>query len=1034
VRACAARGEPLLDCAPAFEAVFGLEGDDWVRKTADTGKCSLPQVSHLQQLVDKTPGATFVLTLRRNAEEWADRITLEETNAIMACREELGLAPYTAEASGPALRRAALREILEAHVQMVNAVFNAAANGARLVVVGDSDSLSTDLHNALGGERACMVQRQSGHAGKIHKRIEAPASHARAPKGEAGKTDAVCWQAQPFTRGPRPRYCVLDDAAYDAERFIAELDEAWARNALWDFLLVTRRRAAGPPKRKGMKDGFTRMDKNGDEWKATMAKYLGLFSRLPVIEAVAGWLCSTDSGQLAVPFGELRTVWYDPKARPVLLRGEHALPPLEAGGLMATRPFVGTDDEAFSCEGHSLVQSLAKHYQQWPQQKGRLSLFLAYWDRPWTSDPEFDDRELRFIKLALSTGLFKRVWWGQKDVDTHGLFETAPQGLSWHYVFGREKQLYEAIRGATLEGKAGVLGAWGVRGTATALSLEARELEEYISSGGGKDVVDRRMVSQEEYYGVLSKYRFMVAPRGGALLSPKYAEALLMLTIPIVKRYACFDDYKAYGWPIVVVDEWDEITVENLERWWTELSPRLLKARWLVTKHGMESLLHGECYEDPPPAAPIATWAQPCSCSEHDECPENNEEYFSPRLKEKYMTNENHEREEWLTRLPYFPPAGITEEMWSRHIAVIAVHQKAEKRVTVHRLFEHFVSMADKSHRVALARNAASPAARRFDKLVVILHFHKAGGTSFNQRFVDAGMLGLTNKQHKTGGGIMANSSGSSGSSSGERRASGRRATTSSAATLNVDNNFYFRQSGIFADPALYTGLFDKGVDFVDFENSFVPLEALDAVRPHIHLVTSIRDPWRRWASTYEREIENGCKRHMREQYLPCMEAMTAASCLEQPLNCSSLSLPALGKIMMLKHPSVLNPNLYNKHIHSRLDAETASFRPVAYGELLQAKRVLASCDLIFTLEPESAAAREAALRAFMRGPVPPARRISNNQLRDGEGQLTDIGARVVGPGAKSAPAPAKERFVALAAADQELYDYGAELAAALGG
>ena len=84
----------------------------------------------------------------------------------MACREDLGLAPLTAETSRPTNRLAALQEVLEAHIRMVKLAASSAASGARLVVLGNGDSLKTDMLNALGGESACVLQRRAGHAGR----------------------------------------------------------------------------------------------------------------------------------------------------------------------------------------------------------------------------------------------------------------------------------------------------------------------------------------------------------------------------------------------------------------------------------------------------------------------------------------------------------------------------------------------------------------------------------------------------------------------------------------------------------------------------------------------------------------------------------------------------------------------------------------------------------------------------------------------------------------------------------------------------
>jgi len=86
-----------------------------------------------------------------------------------------------------------------------------------------------------------------------------------------------------------------------------------------------------------------------------------------------------------------------------------------------------------------------------------------------------------------------------------------------------------------------------------------------------------------------------IAPRGNGLQAPKFLEAVAVMTIPITKRYACFEDLQMYGFPLVVVDDWEEITPKALAYWWRKLSPRLEEARWLIGHFGLNSLLYGNC-------------------------------------------------------------------------------------------------------------------------------------------------------------------------------------------------------------------------------------------------------------------------------------------------------------------------------------------------------------------------------------------------------------------------------------------------------
>ena len=126
----------------------------------------------------------------------------------------------------------------------------------------------------------------------------------------------------------------------------------------------------------------------------------------------------------------------------------------------------------------------------------------------------------------------------------------------------------------------------------TSSSSDARDLESFAT---GAQHIERRRIAPDEYFHELARYRFLLAPHGKGVTSPKFMEAILLMTIPITKRFAAFEDYIAYGLPIVVVDAWDEVTPEALERWWAELSPRLEAARWAATNDGYRSLLFDKC-------------------------------------------------------------------------------------------------------------------------------------------------------------------------------------------------------------------------------------------------------------------------------------------------------------------------------------------------------------------------------------------------------------------------------------------------------
>ena len=141
---------------------------------------------------------------------------------------------------------------------------------------------------------------------------------------------------------------------------------------------------------------------------------------------------------------------------------------------------------------------------------------------------------------------------------------------------GRECSFLAAVAGAKLEDKPFLaLGAWGKRGTITLNTDDAIELQTYIDglenetlAAGANEFhfpfVEHKMFGVHEYFPNLSKYKFLIAPKGNGIQSPKFLEALMVLTIPVTKRYGCFEQLQEYGLPIVLVDEWSEITVDLL--------------------------------------------------------------------------------------------------------------------------------------------------------------------------------------------------------------------------------------------------------------------------------------------------------------------------------------------------------------------------------------------------------------------------------------------------------------------------------------
>lgn len=183
----------------------------------------------------------------------------------------------------------------------------------------------------------------------------------------------------------------------------------------------------------------------------------------------------------------------------------------------------------------------------------------------------------RSLKQIRDLNLFSKILWEAKDAYTDDV-GTTPLGLNNFYLQRCDPHLVqEEMLTADFNKKTkGVLAAWG--GVWTLDQLKDRKAARAFVSKSC--LVHRQMFAKDEYWRELASHRFLMAPEGNGIQSPKVAEALAVLTIPIVHRNpATTDLLMKHKWPLVLVDSYEEITSENLKKWFQELSPHLVPFR-----------------------------------------------------------------------------------------------------------------------------------------------------------------------------------------------------------------------------------------------------------------------------------------------------------------------------------------------------------------------------------------------------------------------------------------------------------------------
>lgn len=205
------------------------------------------------------------------------------------------------------------------------------------------------------------------------------------------------------------------------------------------------------------------------------------------------------------------------------------------------------------------------------------------------------------VQRLQRTGRFNRILFQSKDIEMRGI-GTMPTGLLLMYVTGRFSLLANAILKSNVEKKLAlpnVIGAWGSW-------FPNRKLKKHGKHAFGSRVaakefakekawVNTSIVPRHLWFDVLQQHSFLLCPAGGSLQNGKMIEALLVQTIPIVIRSPAIMDLRcSLGYPLVVVEKWNEVTPERLVHWWQELKPCLDQFRWWLTRVGWAKLVMGD--------------------------------------------------------------------------------------------------------------------------------------------------------------------------------------------------------------------------------------------------------------------------------------------------------------------------------------------------------------------------------------------------------------------------------------------------------
>ena len=187
----------------------------------------------------------------------------------------------------------------------------------------------------------------------------------------------------------------------------------------------------------------------------------------------------------------------------------------------------------------------------------------------------------KLVREIIDTGFFAQVRYEAMDTTAVAGVQVLPQPMSHRYTdYAGAEHILKVLKTGSLKSKQGVLAAWGAVWKDLDRLIESRKAAKIWVQK--TNITSRSKLNPQEYWTKLVQSRFVICPTGGAIQSPKVAEAILAMTIPITYREVAYTQLARIGYPIINVDSWDDITHSRLEMWWAQLSPRLERARWML--------------------------------------------------------------------------------------------------------------------------------------------------------------------------------------------------------------------------------------------------------------------------------------------------------------------------------------------------------------------------------------------------------------------------------------------------------------------
>lgn len=164
----------------------------------------------------------------------------------------------------------------------------------------------------------------------------------------------------------------------------------------------------------------------------------------------------------------------------------------------------------------------------------------------------------------------RQIFYEAKDVH-HSFIRSFSMGFISYYLERMGPQSLHAevdsmYKRETI--KDGILAAWGgIWPHLDDQMPERRAVSEFVERSPW---IHREHLEPKEYLRRLAKSKYLIAPAGMGVQSPKLAEAWLVRTVPIALRNPCLEDLRDAGYPFLLLERWSELTPDLLRSYETK--------------------------------------------------------------------------------------------------------------------------------------------------------------------------------------------------------------------------------------------------------------------------------------------------------------------------------------------------------------------------------------------------------------------------------------------------------------------------------